>query len=508
VSALNRSVVAPLSSAIVALLLAGIVVVGVDGVDRKLREGEARLHTEGVVEVAVKGNSYVRASRDRILGRDDRVRVVEGKAVLELPQSSTVELRNGSEITLAGGKDPQVVLDGGDLLVQAPHDTVRIDGGVATVSVAGSAKLRRGGSLVAGVYEGNVDLVKNDEQHLGIPQYRQAAAVGTGLLPLAPDPLDLRASDEWDRRMLGPVLSLSEQLEVFARGFESQLPPGETRGPELFKSVIPVLADAPISPALLAGRAPGESLVGLTLVALDKGDFDARVKRIFGFRQAGASWGLVAADRDINPNPLLNNLESAIGRLAPVISTGGALSGSLGGIRGGTHGLNEGALGLLGPNGVPAGTVPPATPPGGGVSPGTPAQPGPSNPNPPSNPPSGTPPPKKKTIDLPPTGTVLDPLLNPLLDPLENLLSGVLDTLLGTVTGTSTASPPASTPPPSGSTAASVSTPTVTTPIPTSSTTTTAKPATTPTTTPLGGLLGGVSGTVGGLTQTVGGLLH
>jgi hypothetical protein len=501
VSALNRTVVAPLSSAIVALLLAGIVVVGVDGVDRKLREGEARLHTEGVVEVAVKGNSYVRASRDRILGRDDRVRVVEGKAVLELPSASTVELRNGSEITLAGGKEPQLVLDGGDLLVQAPHDTVKIDGGVATVSVAGSAKLRRGGSLVAGVYEGNVDLSKNDEQHIGIPQYRQAAAVGTGLLPAAPDPLDLRASDEWDRRMLGQVLSLSEQLEVFARGFESQLPSGGTRGPELFKSVIPVLADAPITPALLAGRAPGESLVGLTLVALDKGDFDDRVKRIFGFRQAGASWGLVAADRDINPNPLLNNLESAIGRLAPVLSPGGALSGSLGGLRGGKPGLNEGALGLLGPNGLPAGTVSPATPPGGG-SPGTPGQPGPSNPNPPSNPPSGTPPPKKKTIDLPPTGTILDPLLNPLIDPLENLLSGVLDTLLGT--STATASSPTSTSPSSGSTATSVSSPTVTATIPTLSTTTT----TTTTTAPTGGLLGGLSGTVGGLTNTVGGLLH
>jgi hypothetical protein len=486
-SALNRSVVAPLSSAIVAVMLAGIVVVGVDGVDRKLREGEARLHTEGVVEVAVEGASYVRASHDRILGRDDRVRVLSGKAVLELPRSSTAELRDGTEVTVAGGREPQLVLDEGDLLVQAPHDTVKVEGGMALVSVAGSAKLRRAVSLVAGVYEGNVLLQKN-EQSLGIPQYRQAAAVGTGLLPDAPEPLSLRASDEWDRRMLGSVISLSDQLEIFARGFESQLPADHDKGPDLYRSVIPGLADTPVTAALVAGRSAGENLVGLTLVSLDKGDFDVRVKRIFGFRQAGATWGLVAADRDINPNPLLSSLEAAIGRIVPPLGPGTGQSTGLDRAPGGSHGAGESALGNLGPNGALPGTLPAGSGPGGGSTPATPP-PAPSNPAPAPSPPPGSNPPsdKKKTIDLPPTGTVLDPMLNPLIDPLENLLSGVLETLLGT---DATAAPASSTT--TANTGASVSTP------PSSSTTT--KPATT--TSP------SKSGLVGGLTSTVGGLLH
>ena len=166
--ALNRTVVAPLSSAIIAVLLAGIVVVGFDGVDRKLRAGEARLQPTGVVEVAVDGGRFVRLSRDRILNRNDQIRVVEGKAVLELPHSSTAELRSGSVVTMAGGdQNPGLVLDQGDLLVEAPHDTVRVEGGVAVASVAGSARLHRGISLLAGVYGGNVNLQKN-ERSLGL----------------------------------------------------------------------------------------------------------------------------------------------------------------------------------------------------------------------------------------------------------------------------------------------------------------------------------------------------
>jgi hypothetical protein len=330
VGTFNRTVIAPLSSAIIAVLLAGIVVVGVDGAHRNLREGEARLQPTGVVEVAVDGAPFVRASRERLLGRKDQVRVVDGKAVLELPHASLAELRSGSVVTVAGGpRDATLVLDQGDLLVQAPQDTVTVDGGMAVASVAGSARLRKGVSLLAGVYEGNVNLQKN-ERSLGVPRYRQAAAVGTGLLPGAPDPLDLRASDEWDRRMLGEVLSLSEQLDIFGRSFEAQLPANGSKGSDLFKSVIPELADAPLTPQLLAGRAPGENLIGLSLVASDRGDFDARVRRVFGFRAAGASWGLVAADRDVNPNPLLVKLESAIDRVLPTpkVTTTSTANGS------------------------------------------------------------------------------------------------------------------------------------------------------------------------------------
>ncbi len=476
-NALNRTVVAPLSSAIIAVLLAGLIVVGVDSVDRTLRPGEARLDASGIVEVSVNGAAFERAASNRVLGRNDRVRVVEGGAVLELPAAATVELRKGTTVMVGTGTDGVLLLEEGDLLAESGKDTLKIDGGTATVTVAGAAKLRRAASFAAGVYKGNILLdSQKDEQSLTIPVYRQAVAAGTGLLPADPEPLQLRASDAWDVRMLPEVLDVSQQLEVMGRGFEERLPDEVPQGPELFRTLVPALGDAPITPELLAGRAPAENLIGLVLVSLDEGDFRTRVSHVFGFRSEGASWGLVAADRGLNPNPVLGNLESALGALsASPVAVSPELEKLLGGIisnrgvgRGGaidsTNGTVEVGTGT-GPGSPGSGstTTPPntepTTPPAGTTPPGGP------------KPPPSTPP---KRIDIPPTGSLLDPLLEPLIDPLEGLLSGLLDGLLGTSTQT-----------------------TVTTPAP--------APAVAPTTTTTAPPSGG--GLVGGLLNGVGGLL-
>src|SRR5207302_209360 len=284
--ALNRTVVAPLSSAIITVMVAGLVVAGVDNVDRnKVKEGTARLDSSGLVEVSIGGSPFVRASHGRTLGAKDQVRVVDGQAVLDLPHASKVELRSGSTLTVNGAAEPEISLDQGDLLVETGRgDTVTVDGGTSLISVAGSAKLRRGVSLAAGVYEGTARFQRND-QGLTIPQYRQAAVVGTGILPQAPDPLSLSASDEWDRRELGPVMALDEQLTLIAHSFENDAPASPS--PDFYQNLLPAGADLPITPELLGGRAPGENLIGFTLVSLDKGDFLTRFQQVFGFRSQG-----------------------------------------------------------------------------------------------------------------------------------------------------------------------------------------------------------------------------
>jgi len=196
---LNRTVIAPLSSAIITVMVAGLVVAAVDNMDRsKVREGTARLDATGVVEVSIAGAPFVRASHGRTLGASDQVRVIDGNATLELPHNSKVEMRAGSALTINGTAQPAIALNDGDLLVQTGQgSTLGIDGGTSVISVAGAAKLRRGVSLAAGVYEGTARFQRND-QGLTIPQYRQAAVVGSGILPQAPEPLSLSSSDEWD----------------------------------------------------------------------------------------------------------------------------------------------------------------------------------------------------------------------------------------------------------------------------------------------------------------------
>src|SRR5688572_15865276 len=316
---LNRSVVAPLSSAILTVLIAGLVVAGVDSVDRnKVTPGTARLEPSGLVEVAVAGAPFVRASHDRTLRAGDQVRVIDGRAVLELTKSK-VELRAGSVLTIHEKDQPTVIsLDDGDLLVEAGRgDTVAIDGGTAVVKVAGSAKLRRGVSLAAGVYTGTARFERND-QGLNVSQYRQAAVVGTGILPPAAEPLSLAQSDEWDRRMLGPVMALDEQLLLITQAFEADAPAAV--GPETYKEWVPRAAGPPATAGKPAGRAGRGDLVGRPVGGLGKGCLPTPLQSDLGLRAGGASWGLVAADRAINPNPVLSDLEVALGKAHPGVA--------------------------------------------------------------------------------------------------------------------------------------------------------------------------------------------
>jgi hypothetical protein len=514
--ALNRSVVAPLSSAILTVLIAGLVVAGVDSVDRnKVAPGTARLEPSGLVEVSVAGAPFVRASHGRTLRASDQVRVIDGRAVLELTKSK-VELRAGSVLTIHDKDQPTAIsLDDGDLLVEAGRgDTVAIDGGTAVVKVAGSAKLRRGVSLAAGVYTGTARFERND-QGLNVSQYRQAAVVGTGILPPAAEPLSLAQSDEWDRRMLGPVMALDEQLLLITQAFEADAPAAV--GPETYKEWVPRAAGLPLTPEMLAGRAVGENLIGVTLVALDKGDFLTRFQSIFGFRAEGASWGLVAADRAINPNPVLSDLEVALGKAHPGVAlppgslaigdlriprlgvggffpggTGGTGGGGTGGTGdGGGSGTGGGGTGGGGTGGGGTGGTGGGGTGGGGTGGGGGGGGG-----------GGS----SKLIDVPPTGTFLDPVLDPLVTPVEDLLSGLLGGLLGqgspTSGTTATASQPLS---PVVSSPSTTSTPTTAAPTPTAPapTGTTPAPTTTTTTQPTsGGLLGTVTGLLTGSTPT------
>jgi hypothetical protein len=440
---LSRTVVAPLSSAIIALMLAGIVVVGVDQVGQSVQPGEARLVPDGTVEVALDGGEFVTVENKdfrEVLDGDDRVRVTSGHAVLELADDVRVELRAGSSVAL-GGPGADLRLESGDLLVEARDARFNVDGGLAMMTVDGVAKLRRAVSLVSGVYEGKV-LMKSGTDALTVDRYRQAAAAGTGLLPQQVDPLRLDPEDEWDQRILPKVIDLDTKLVRFGREFETTLPAGLAVGPELFRQVVPDLSDEPITPTELAGRAPGENLIGFVLVSHDMGSFQERYNNIFGFRSQGASWGLIAADRDLSEVPVLNGMEYAVG----FVSGGGGVVaetprggeaapvGTVGSTGPRTGGARPGPAGS--PSGPPNPSTTPSTQPGPGTNPG-PTDPG-TTPNPGGTPPGQTPPPDPKVIDVPPLGIpAVDNLLQPVIDPVENLLDGVLDGLLGLGAATS-----------------------------------------------------------------------
>lgn len=299
-----------------ALLAAGLASVAVTSGGDSLGQGEARLSPDGDVEVSLSGAEFTSVTEDVVLVESDRVRVLAGQAVLELPKGSVAELRSGSQVAVGGDDGAVLTLERGDLLMQVGDGTAAVDGETTEVTIgAGAAKLERSASLVTGVYEGSA-IVAGQGRSLSIPPLRQAAVVGVGRLPDEGGvrPLQLDEGDEWDRRFLGTVLELDRRLVAFGRGFEAILAPDEAITPSLYQSLLPQLVGAPLTSDLLAERSAGENLIGLSLVALDDAPFDDSYEHVFELRDAGARWGLIAADRGYDPPDVVDTVELAIDR--------------------------------------------------------------------------------------------------------------------------------------------------------------------------------------------------
>ena len=124
-----------------------------------------------------------------------------------------------------------------------------------------------------------------------------------------PAPLSYDADDAWDRRFLSDAIELGNELEARSKGFSAQVSPG--RRPHRRVPARGCCPTSPPSPTFVAAlfdpkRAPGESLVGAA-IALEgtRGTFAERWAGVFGFRDEGAQWGLVALDQGVTRVPLL-----------------------------------------------------------------------------------------------------------------------------------------------------------------------------------------------------------
>ena len=276
-----------------------------------LGAGDARLAATGVVQVSRHGGAW-RTARGGVLHFGDRVRVVHGSARLTLAGQRVLELRDRSRVEVR----PAPLLLAGDLLVVVPQGRLGIaaDPVVATVS-SGAARLSRGLAFSAGVYAGSVS-VESAGQSLAVPALRQADVPAVGLVPSRPVPLIYRDSDMWDRRFLGDWIDLGRDLESSSRGLTGELPAGDRPSTVFYRRLVPGLRSQPaFTPGLLGrGHDPGETVVGAAITVTGRrGVFAQRWDGVFGFRDEGAAWGLVALDQLADRNALLAQIEAALG---------------------------------------------------------------------------------------------------------------------------------------------------------------------------------------------------
>lgn len=403
----SRPLIRALGLAATLVMLTGVVAVIVEG-DDGLPVASARVRVDGRATVVHLDGSTDRLSSGDVVRAGEEVRVEVGSVVLELADGGTLEGREGTDQIAA----TRVVVDAvpeliaGDLLmIGDPGLAVDAAGTLVAVDDEESAaKIGRGLAVTAGTYQGAV-LIDSAGQRRAVPAFRQIGIASLGRPPAAPDPLELVASDAWDRRFLGGAIDLTRRLNNLSQFFSSELPADAVQGVALFRALLPELAAEPGLPGLLSGepeRPAGDVLVGAALVSLTRGgSLVERWRAVFDFRDEGAAWGLVALDRGLRDAAVLAVLDSMLGVVSqtPELASPSA------------------------PATIPttAATTPTTT--------GEPSTPTTPPPPPPAPPPTDPPPtdPTVPTVPPPPDEDVPDlPLIDDVVQTVDDLLGGLL----------------------------------------------------------------------------------
>lgn len=282
--------------------------------------GEARLTVDGRVELARRGEAWQPVKGSPLLHRGDKVKVIEGSAVLEAASGVGYELREDSELEFAD----TAVLERGVALATAGSTPARIDaGGTVAAVTSGAARITRDLAVAVSTYRG-VATVTSAGRSLQVPALREVGIAATGLVPTAAEPLDYNPGDVWDRRYLGAAMALDDELSARSRGFSSQLRPGESV-PSVLLRALPALASVSlVAEAQNVDVPAGEALVGAAITLSTKGQPSVdQWRAVFGFRAAGAAWGLVALDQQADEDELLDLLDAAETRAPLTIAAAG-----------------------------------------------------------------------------------------------------------------------------------------------------------------------------------------
>jgi hypothetical protein len=383
-------------------------------------EGEARLEVDGtaVVERA-DGERETIEDDDTDLSQGDRVTMRSGFAAMRLSGGTTFELRDGvgdaAPTSVLMGSKP--ALEAGDLLVTTPETTTVEADGTEVLVRDGAARLSRAFGMSAAAYDADIEL-DSAGVSAEVAALREVVVPDLGR-PRSPRPVDYEDDDPWDRRYLGAAMELGEELEAMADALTGLLPEGEGRTVGFLRLALPGLEDEEDLSAddIDLDRDPGDTLIGAAITDLGAdGDFDERWGEVFGFRDDGADWGLVALDQEVRSEPLIGSVEEAFNAsfedlaqapppatppssspTTPTTTPGGSDGGADGGADGGggTGGTDDGG------SGTPTDpTIPPTSPP-------------------------TVEPPDPPELPEPP------PPLEPVVEPVTGLVEGLLGGLLG-----------------------------------------------------------------------------
>lgn len=277
-------------------------------------EDEARLRVSGSATVDFAAGGTETVDGDVTLAFGDIVTVDGGTATLELAGGQTYELRaDPTPTTLEVGAPP--TLTDGDVLVTDGFPA-QVRHASTTVSALGAMKLDASvPEVVSYTGRARIDGAGSLDEVLGL---RQVVLTSSA----TPEAIEYDGADPWDRRYLADAIAFGDRLEALARGYTADLG-ARTPSVNFYEAVLPALAEErEFGADLLDDRAAGETIVGAAIVVQGRdGTFRDRWEAVFGFRDQGAAWGLVALDQGVSSAPLLDTVELAVGAPRPTTTT-------------------------------------------------------------------------------------------------------------------------------------------------------------------------------------------
>ena len=223
------------------------------------------------------------------------------------PEERRGELQGSTKVLVRSGTSLEA--QEGQLLLAVQQPTTVVADSVTARTAGATFRIDRGfGSDRAGVYSGSLDLESPGQAKLRLGTLFQATMVA-GDLPSQGRPYRLDESDAWDQRVLEEVVALEQQLEVLARGLTPQL-----RGQR---------PDIDYFAALIGGgnvsfmrnylqRKPVDLLIGFTIARNAPLRLENAFERGFRLYDQGARWGVAAKIMEVEPKPVVAQLERLI----------------------------------------------------------------------------------------------------------------------------------------------------------------------------------------------------
>ena len=223
------------------------------------------------------------------------------------PEERRGELQGSTKILVRSGTS--IEAQEGQLLLAVQQPTTVVADSVTARTAGATFRIDRGfGSDRAGVYSGSLDLESPGQARLRLDTLFQATMVA-GDLPSQGRPYRLDESDAWDQRVLEEVVALEQQLEVLARGLTPQLR-GQRPDLNYFAALIGGGNVSFIRNYLQ--RKPVDLLIGFTIARNAPLRLENAFEKGFRLYDQGARWGVAAKIMEVEPKPVVAQLERLI----------------------------------------------------------------------------------------------------------------------------------------------------------------------------------------------------